>query len=98
MRGFGCPDRQSRETERPITTSTVELESLSTSEFCDLVQAHLDGVASEAEVELLRARPQALIAALLRLYDDAEQALEQVTGPPAVERAHRLGVTDTEPI
>lgn len=71
--------------ERPITTSTVSQKPLSSSELCDLVQANLDGVATEAEVAYLRTNQPAWVAALLRLYDNAEHALDrvnrQVRGP-----------------
>jgi superfamily II DNA or RNA helicase len=43
------------------------------------VQDHLDGIASEADVELLKANKPAWIAALLRLYDDAAAALDNVS-------------------
>ena len=64
--------------EKAITTSVDTLESLSVSEFCDLVQRHVDGMASEAETARLQADQRAWVAALLRLYDDAEMALDRV--------------------
>jgi len=62
-----------------ITTSTVPLTSLSTSEFSDLVQAHLDGVADDATATLLADNKRSWVAALLRLYDDAEEALDDMS-------------------
>ncbi|MEM8922755.1 MAG: DEAD/DEAH box helicase [Actinomycetota bacterium] len=64
--------------ERAIITSADSSESLSVSEFVDLVQRHVDGVASETEVERLQANKRAWVAALLRLYDDTEVSLDNV--------------------
>ncbi|MDH3681241.1 MAG: DEAD/DEAH box helicase [Acidimicrobiia bacterium] len=75
--------------EKAITTSTSRAEQgssqpgpglgLSVSEFTDLVQDHLDGFADAGQIELLRANQRAWVAALLRLYDDADQALDDVS-------------------
>ncbi|MEM7340709.1 MAG: SNF2-related protein, partial [Actinomycetota bacterium] len=42
------------------------------------MQAHLDGITTDAEVEVLKANQRSWIAALLRLYDDAAMALDDV--------------------
>jgi hypothetical protein len=65
-------------TENTISTSTPQLDSLTSAQFLDLVQAHLDGMAGEAEVALLQANEKSWVAALLRLYDDAQEALDEV--------------------
>ena len=52
------------------------------------MQAHLDGHADDADLAYLAANERSWVAALLRLYDDAEQALEEVTrGVKGPERA-----------
>ncbi len=72
-----------------ITTSTSQSSpdsdsegsgrSVRPSQFLGLVQDHLDGVADESVEALLKGNEPAWVAALLRLYDDAEQALESVS-------------------
>ncbi|MEM9130719.1 MAG: DEAD/DEAH box helicase [Actinomycetota bacterium] len=47
-------------------------------EFLDLVQRHVDGLASERETAYLKAHQRGWVAGLLRLYDDAELSLERV--------------------
>ena len=49
---------------------------VSSSEFLDVVQAHLDGWASDEDVALLRAHEPAWVAALLRLLDDASKSID----------------------
>ncbi|MEL7156471.1 MAG: hypothetical protein AAFN30_07725, partial [Actinomycetota bacterium] len=51
---------------------------MSLDEFFELVQRHLDGMASEHEADYLRAHERGWVAALLRLYDDTELALDRV--------------------
>ncbi|MEM9562539.1 MAG: DEAD/DEAH box helicase [Actinomycetota bacterium] len=46
--------------------------------FVELVQAHLDGLASDDQVELLRSNPQPWAAALLRLQDSVDLAIERL--------------------
>ncbi len=73
----------SQETEIPITTSTVQRSAEPTPapsyrEIQRLAQAHLDGVAQPEEVEILLANERAWVAVLVRMLDDAEQALEDI--------------------
>ena len=81
----------------PIATMTAKPLPVSPDEFTDLVQAHLDGIASEDEQHLLRSNTKAWVAALLRLLDTAEMALErvgrEVRGP---ERAMVLADFESE--
>jgi predicted DNA-binding protein (MmcQ/YjbR family) len=71
--------------------------SLSFRQFQRIVQAHLDGHSSPEEREILMAHEKAWVSVLMRLYDDAEQALEevsqQVKGP---ERAVVLADFESE--
>ena len=65
-------------TESLITSSTTQPSSLTATEFSNLVQAHVDGVADDEAVALLKADTRAWVAALLRLYDDAEESLDDI--------------------
>ncbi|MDW3177319.1 MAG: DEAD/DEAH box helicase [Acidimicrobiia bacterium] len=75
----------------PITT-TEHPEALD-----QIAQAHLDGLASPAQIKILEADPKAWTASLWRLLDDADAALERarrtVRGP---ERANVLNDLDDE--
>ncbi|MGF1596763.1 MAG: DEAD/DEAH box helicase [Acidimicrobiales bacterium] len=64
--------------ERLISTTSAQPSTLTAREIYDLAQAHLDGTADEAGVAYLENHPQTWIAALLRLYDDAVEALDDV--------------------
>ncbi|MDH3294318.1 MAG: DEAD/DEAH box helicase [Acidimicrobiia bacterium] len=57
-----------------MTAATLPVSS---SEFFDVVQAHLDGLASDYEVALLRSHEKSWVAALLRLLDDASLAIDR---------------------
>jgi hypothetical protein len=76
-----CADRKK---EGVISTST-NAGSITAERFEQLVQAHLDGRASEGDVGLLTERKQEWVATLRRLLADAEAKLERVsatvTGP-----------------
>ena len=50
---------------------------VSSSEFFDVVQAHLDGVATADDMVLLNTHQQPWIAALLRLLDEASVAIDR---------------------
>ena len=52
---------------------------LPANDFVAIVQAHLDGHATTEEIALLDAHRASWVAALLRLYDDAELALDEVS-------------------
>ncbi len=51
---------------------------VSPDEFLQLVQSHLDGMATETEVELLKSNEKSWVAALLRLLDTVDLAIERV--------------------
>ncbi len=51
---------------------------VSPDEFIQLVQFHLDGTASEADIDLLQNNRGAWVAALLRLLDDVDLAIERI--------------------
>ncbi|MGH1489230.1 MAG: SNF2-related protein [Acidimicrobiales bacterium] len=50
---------------------------VSADEFLDLVQDHLDGTANEKDLELLKSHERAWVAALLRLLDSTDMAIER---------------------
>lgn len=66
------------ELEIPITTTTATPLPVSPNEFVDLVQAHLDGLATDQEAELLRTHPEAWAAALLRILDTVDLTIERL--------------------
>ncbi len=51
---------------------------VSPDEFVEIVQSHLDGQATEQEAELLKAHERAWIAALLRMLDSVDIAIERI--------------------
>ncbi len=64
--------------EKLITTLAAGPLPVSQDEFLAVVQSHLDGTSDEADLELLKANEKPWIAALLRLLDSAEMALDRV--------------------
>ncbi len=64
--------------ESAITTMTAGPLPVSPDDFLQLVQDHLDGVATEADLGLLTAHKSAWVAALLRLRDSADISIERV--------------------
>jgi superfamily II DNA or RNA helicase len=57
-----------------MTAATLPVSS---SEFFDVVQAHLDGLASDDDEALLRAHEKSWVAALLRMLDDVGLAIDR---------------------
>jgi superfamily II DNA or RNA helicase len=66
------------ELENPITTTTATPLPVSPDAFVDLVQAHLDGLATEDQTAVLRAHPDAWAAALLRLLDEVDLSIDRL--------------------
>lgn len=64
--------------EKLITTLAAGPLPVSQDEFLDVVQSHLDGTANDSDVALLKANEKPWVAALLRLLDSADLALERV--------------------
>ncbi len=83
--------------ENEITTITARPLPVPQDEFLTIVQDHLDGTADAADVELLKAHQPAWVAALLRMLDTAELAIDEVAreikGP---ERATVLADFESE--
>ena len=63
--------------EMTTTTMTAGPLPVSSSDFFDVVQAHLDGVATADDMVLLNTHQQPWVAALLRLLDDAALAIDR---------------------
>jgi len=93
LRGVDCC--YCLETERAITTQTAKPIPVPVPRFYELVQSHVDGIATDQETELLTNHRESWVAALLRLYDDANMALDNAN---RVVRGHErsLVVADFE--